>query len=105
MLFFWAALLVGSAFFAPNLSDRLKGGGFEKCTYGLELDDVWNIRSLPHLGRHADDYHEWVLDRMTEIDELAQGSRLKFRELFEELVIGPVMENPLMLRKAFWDEW
>ena len=25
----WGVLLVGSAFFAPNLSDRLKGGGFE----------------------------------------------------------------------------
>ena len=25
----WGALLVGGAFFAPNLSDRLRGGGFE----------------------------------------------------------------------------
>ncbi len=25
----WATLLVGGAFFAPNLSDRLRGGGFE----------------------------------------------------------------------------
>jgi putative drug exporter of the RND superfamily len=29
VLIFWAALLVGSAFFAPDLSSRLKGGGFE----------------------------------------------------------------------------
>ncbi len=29
VLLFWGALLVGSVFFAPNLSDRLKGGGFE----------------------------------------------------------------------------
>jgi uncharacterized membrane protein YdfJ with MMPL/SSD domain len=26
---FWGALLLTGAFFAPNLSDRLKGGGFE----------------------------------------------------------------------------
>ena len=29
VVFVWGALLVTSAFFAPNLSDRLKGGGFE----------------------------------------------------------------------------
>ena len=29
VLLVWGALLVSSAFFAPNLSDRLKGGGFE----------------------------------------------------------------------------
>jgi RND superfamily putative drug exporter len=29
VLIFWAVLLVGSAFFAPDLSGRLKGGGFE----------------------------------------------------------------------------
>ncbi len=29
VLIFWAVLLVGSAFFAPDLSSRLKGGGFE----------------------------------------------------------------------------
>ncbi|MBA3472685.1 MAG: MMPL family transporter, partial [Rubrobacter sp.] len=29
VLLVWGALLVSGAFFAPNLSDRLKGGGFE----------------------------------------------------------------------------
>ena len=29
VLVVWGALLVLGAFFAPNLSDRLKGGGFE----------------------------------------------------------------------------
>ena len=29
VLLLWGALLVSGAFFAPNLSDRLKGGGFE----------------------------------------------------------------------------
>ena len=41
MLLFWAALLVGSAFFAPNLSDRLKGGGFENPN--AEADKVQDI--------------------------------------------------------------
>ncbi|MDQ3913237.1 MAG: MMPL family transporter [Actinomycetota bacterium] len=29
VVLFWSALLIGGAFFAPNLSERLKGGGFE----------------------------------------------------------------------------
>ena len=29
VVIFWGVLLVTGAFFAPNLSDRLKGGGFE----------------------------------------------------------------------------
>jgi putative drug exporter of the RND superfamily len=29
VLLVWGALLISGAFFAPNLSDRLKGGGFE----------------------------------------------------------------------------
>ena len=29
VLLLWAAVLIASAFFAPELSGRLKGGGFE----------------------------------------------------------------------------
>ena len=39
----WGALLVTGAFFAPNLSDRLKGGGFEGAD--SEAERVQNIMS------------------------------------------------------------
>jgi hypothetical protein len=72
-------------------------------SYGLDLDDAWNKQLLPHQGRHPDAYHEWVLERMEEIDEIAQGDRGQFIQLFEELVIEPVQENPQMLRKSYWE--
>ena len=39
----WAVVLVASAFFAPNLSDRLKGGGFEGSN--SEAEQVQDIMS------------------------------------------------------------
>ena len=39
----WAAILIASAFFAPNLSDRLKGGGFEGSN--SEAERVQNVMS------------------------------------------------------------
>src|SRR5919112_4995416 len=39
----WAALVVASLFFAPNLSDRLKGGGFEGSN--SEAERVQNVMS------------------------------------------------------------
>ena len=39
----WAAILIASAFFAPNLSDRLKGGGFEGSN--SEAERVQNLMS------------------------------------------------------------
>ncbi len=70
--------------------------------YGLDLDDAWNKRRLPHRGRHPDAYHEWVLERMFEVDEIAQGNREAFLELFEQKVKRVVQERPEMLRKWYW---
>ena len=70
--------------------------------YGLDLDEAWNKERLPHRGRHPDAYHEWVLERMYEIDEIAQGDREVFLELFEQEVKRVVRERPEMLRKWFW---
>jgi RND superfamily putative drug exporter len=39
----WAAILIASAFFAPNLSERLKGGGFEGSN--SEAEKVQNVMS------------------------------------------------------------
>ena len=37
----WGLVVLGSAFFAPNLSERLKGGGFEGA--GTESERVRDI--------------------------------------------------------------
>ena len=38
--------------------------------YGLKLDESWNKEMLPHLGRHPNAYHEWVLEQMKQIDAM-----------------------------------
>jgi putative drug exporter of the RND superfamily len=43
VVLFWGALLLAGAFFAPNLSDRLKGGGFEGAN--SEAEKVQDIMS------------------------------------------------------------
>jgi hypothetical protein len=71
--------------------------------YGLDLDDAWNKELLPHRGRHPDAYHEWVLERMTEIDQAAQGNVEIFLDLYEQKVKQVVRENPAMLQKWWWE--
>ncbi len=71
--------------------------------YGLDLDDAWNKDLIPHRGRHPDAYHEWVLRKMRRIDEIAQGNREVFLELFEKEVKQVVREHPEMLRKWYWE--
>ncbi len=73
--------------------------------YGLSLDDAWNIRLMKHLGRHPNDYHDWIYQTMKVIDiELGGSPEMadEFMKLFEERIIQPVLENPSMLRKLFW---
>ncbi len=48
--------------------------------YGLNLDQPWNTEVVPQLGRHPDAYHEWVLQQLYRIDELAKGNRQRFLE-------------------------
>jgi histone H3/H4 len=71
--------------------------------YSLKLDGDWNKASLPHQGRHPDAYHEWVLDQMKQIDNIAQGDQDKFIELFNRRVKEVVEDNPEMLRKTYWE--
>lgn len=39
---------------------------------------------LPHQGRHLNDYHEFVLKKLIEIDTKSNGDTEKFLELFEK---------------------
>ena len=70
--------------------------------YNLDLNDLWNRRKLPHQGRHPHAYHEWVLREMRIIDNMANGKQDLFLHLFDKRIIQPVLNDPDMLRKIFW---
>lgn len=70
--------------------------------YGLKLDDMWNKRSLPHLGRHPNAYHQFVLDGMRRAHKEAKGNVDAFLSGFDKYVIQPVVNNPELLRKSGW---
>jgi RND superfamily putative drug exporter len=83
----WAVILVLSAFFAPNLSDRLKGGGFEGS--GSEAERVQDIMSdefgvspaaltvvftgdgLNARGREFQEAQEEALEEVREMEEVS----------------------------------
>ncbi len=70
--------------------------------YGLSLNGNWNKMELLHRGRHPGNYHSWVFENMKMIDKIACGDADMFIGLFNELVIDPVVSNPMLLRKAGW---
>jgi RHS repeat-associated protein len=70
--------------------------------YGLSLDEAWNKELLPHLGRHPNQYHEFVLDGMRQAAREAGADRDAFLGLFEQYVKDPVRQNPELLRKSGW---
>ena len=69
--------------------------------YGLSLADDWNIELLPHQGRHTNYYHEYILERIYEIDDIAQGDRTIFLQLFEG-VKNYIRSNHDMMYKEYW---
>jgi len=70
--------------------------------YGLDLDGAWNKVAMPHSGRHANAYHEWVLGQLEYINTQAKGNKDEFLRLFDELIKKPVLENPDMVGRDFW---
>ncbi len=70
--------------------------------YGLNLDDDWNIAVMPHLGRHPSSYNNWVLNRMRLIDKMPGMNQQRFLEEFDIRIKQPIIDNPEMLRKAWW---
>lgn len=75
----------------------------EKITkkYGLDLNGAWNKAPMPHQGRHANAYHDYMLEQINQIDNIAQGDKDLFIELFDQ-VKENVIDNPDMLYKEFW---
>jgi len=70
--------------------------------YGLDLNDSWNIEKLPHVGRHPNEYHNWILNQMREIDMTPGMNQEYFIQQFEIRVKQPVRNNPDMLNKNYW---
>ncbi|ARD24079.1 AHH domain-containing protein [Shewanella japonica] len=70
--------------------------------YGLKLDDMWNKQSLPHLGRHPNAYHQFVLDGMRRSHKEARGNVDTFLSGFDKYIKQPVLNNPELLRKSGW---
>ena len=70
--------------------------------FGLDLDGAWNKAPLPHIGRHPNAYHIFVLNSMQQAAAGAGGSQAQFLNLFNQYVIQPVTKNPGLLRKSGW---
>ena len=70
--------------------------------FELSLEGSWNKAVLPHLGRHPNAYHRFVLRNMMQAERQAGGSQQQFIRLFNELVVEPVKKNPNLLRKSGW---
>lgn len=70
--------------------------------YGLKLDEAWNKAALPHLGRHPNTYHDFVLEGMKRASTEAGGDAKKFLNLFDKYVKKKVINNPNLLNKSGW---
>ena len=71
--------------------------------YDLDLKyGDWNQELLPHLGRHPNEYHEWVLDNMRIIDNIPNMNQQRFIMEFNYRVKIPIRNNPEMLYKKYW---
>ena len=70
--------------------------------YGLDLNGDWNKELMPHLGRHPNKYHNFVLKQMYEISKIAGNNREIFLRLYERNVKMPIRNNPDMLYKKYW---
>ena len=71
--------------------------------YNLDLDGAWNKETLPHHGRHTMKYHQFVYEKMLEIDQEAQqketelGQKFCFLFLFGSRVKSEVRSKPEIL--------
>lgn len=57
---------------------------------------------MEHLGRHPNEYHEFVLEMMKQIDLQSQGDTFLFLDLYDEYVKNYIIHNPELLRKSGW---
>ncbi|MBT0794969.1 AHH domain-containing protein [Campylobacter lari] len=71
--------------------------------YDLKLNEDWNKVKMPHRGRHPNEYHEYILEKMSKIDKMARGDKNKFLKEFEKLK-EEIKNNPALLHKEYYKE-
>lgn len=69
--------------------------------YGLNLNEPWNKEYMHHLGRHPNEYHNYVLEQMQMFDIVSKGDQTVFLSLFEQLK-KEIVNNPEILTKEYW---
>lgn len=70
---------------------------------GHTLNESWNKEVMPHRGRHPGALWVWLKKRLEQVADEADQDWSRFIDLFDRYIKGPVLENPLMLRKVWWD--
>lgn len=65
------------------------------------MDEGWNKELLPHLGRHPNDYHNFVLEEMIKAAKNADGSVSESLKLFNSNIKQLVIATTGLLR-AGW---
>jgi hypothetical protein len=55
-----------------------------------------------YLDDYFEEYHQWALETLQQIDAEARGDRATFLRLFEELIASPVVTDPDMLDASWW---
>lgn len=58
---------------------------------------------MQHLGRHANKYHQYMMQQIKKIDAVAKGDQQVFLKLFEQ-VKNNIMKTPEMLYKDYWKQ-
>lgn len=71
--------------------------------YGLGLDSSWNKLTVPHSGKHAPEYHEWVTDNIEQAKLEAGDDVEEFKRLFNEYVARVVDEDPSIVNYRYWE--
>ena len=56
---------------------------------------------MHHLGRHPNEYHNYVLEQMQMFDIVSKGDQTVFLSLFEQLK-KEIVNNPEILTKEYW---
>ena len=69
--------------------------------YSLDLDDDWNKEFMQHMGRHCNNYHEYMLDAIDRIDSEANGDIEIFLDKFEQIK-DYIKANPDKLYRRGW---
>jgi RHS repeat-associated protein len=69
--------------------------------YDLGILDDWNVRTMPHLGRHPDEYSRWIYEHLQNAHRIAKGDQGVFLAYMKD-VLDLVERSPEMPLKEWW---